>query len=1013
MDLTDRILADAGGWQAMKQARALHDMGRVIAASYEAPLLQGRVRDGETEYRAGLRVLSKSNLENLCGCRASRQFGTICAHSLAVGLEVLKPKAASAAPAAQIPAPGPPSTAAGPVFRADAGEPIQLFVVLPANFPGAWEKGSITVGAEVAVAGRRVLLSALDPARKYRCAAEDARIIEKLRSLNDGKVPGVAIFPKGPFLDFLDALAGHPRVSLGKGPSVQINSQVWRPALSIRTGSDGQLHLKIALPEGALPLLAPANVAFFKGTEFHRLAPGLPAAYHDLFSREVAVPAANAAAFAERELPQLDRYFELPGDHVVARGLPAKHQIDAPRFTLEIEGSLNHLVAKLHSESGGGRVTLSGSGSRAHHSAETAALERLRASGFSGSDSKGELILKGEQAILGFFAGALPRLQREWNVRVGSRFDHVTRDVERIEPRLEVSSSGENWFELNVELATHSGDRFSAAEIQRLLQSGRSSVRLKSGKVAVFDPAMLDEFQQVLTDCNPQQRQPGRYRIDDRHAGYLAGSAEESGLRLSAPAEWRSPLTEDPTEIDLGELEEVLRPYQKEGVYWLNRHAARGQCGILADEMGLGKTLQTLAFLRTLEGRFLVVCPSSLVFNWEREAARFAPNLSALVLTGPKRHELWPQIATARLIITSYALLRRDLSRYESIPFQCVVLDEAQHIKNPESQNAAAAQALRSEHRLVLTGTPIENSIRDIWSIMNFLMPGYLGGRKDFRERFELPIQQDPNGRENRRLALRLRPYVLRRLKLDVAKELPDKLEQVAYCELNIAQREAYSSLLESTRRQASELSGSKDRQKARILMLTALLRLRQACCDLRLLDLDTSATSEPSGKMELLAELLQQAGDGGHRTLVFSQFVGMLRLIQEQLDATGLEYCYLDGSTKDRQGAVDAFQNGTAPVFLISLKAGGVGLNLTAADTVIHFDPWWNPAVEAQATDRAHRIGQTKVVTSYKLIARDTVEEKIMRLQSAKRDVAASLLAGEDSLGGALTTEEIEGLLT
>jgi SNF2 family DNA or RNA helicase len=350
---------------------------------------------------------------------------------------------------------------------------------------------------------------------------------------------------------------------------------------------------------------------------------------------------------------------------------------------------------------------------------------------------------------------------------------------------------------------------------------------------------------------------------------------------------------------------------------------------------------------------------------------------------------------------------------YRGQEFSAVILDEAQHIKNPDSQNAQAAATLRARHRFVLTGTPVENSVRDIWSLMNFLMPGYLGTRADFRERYEGAIQSQSAGPEQHRLTRRIRPFLLRRTKQLVAKEIPEKLEQVAYCELTDVQRAVYSQLAEGTRRQLSDMAGEKDRNKSRMVMLTALLRLRQAACDVRLLGLESPPKeAEASGKLDLLQELLSEAVDGGHRVLVFSQFVAMLGHIRSRLDGLGVEYCYLDGQTRDRAAQVGKFQAGGVPVFLISLKAGGTGLNLTGADTVIHFDPWWNPAVEAQATDRAHRIGQKRVVTSYKLIARETVEEKILNLQAKKRAVIAATLESEEPLMEGLTAEEIQGLL-
>jgi SNF2 family DNA or RNA helicase len=367
----------------------------------------------------------------------------------------------------------------------------------------------------------------------------------------------------------------------------------------------------------------------------------------------------------------------------------------------------------------------------------------------------------------------------------------------------------------------------------------------------------------------------------------------------------------------------------------------------------------------------------------------------------------------ADIAITSYPLLRRDAERYGGIDFRAIILDEAQHIKNPDTQNAQAAAGLRARHRLVLTGTPLENSVRDLWSIMNFVMPGYLGTRNDFKERYEQPIVQGADSAPVKsRLAKRIRPFLLRRTKRDVYKELPEKLDQVVYCSLTAQQTEVYEKLLLESRRQIGELTGGKDQNKGRMLILTALLRLRQACCDLRLLGMQDLTQEQASAKLELLDELLREVIDGGHRVLIFSQFVSMLQLQKAALDAADIPYCYLDGQTKERMKVVDRFQEDPAiPVFLISLKAGGVGLNLTGADTVVHFDPWWNPAVEAQATDRAHRIGQEKVVTAYKLITRGTVEEKILKLQETKRGLMEAIESEEPVMAG-LTTAEIVELL-
>ncbi|HEX8281274.1 MAG TPA: DEAD/DEAH box helicase, partial [Chthoniobacterales bacterium] len=541
---------------------------------------------------------------------------------------------------------------------------------------------------------------------------------------------------------------------------------------------------------------------------------------------------------------------------------------------------------------------------------------------------------------------------------------------------MEVVGSGENWFELRYSLAAPDGQTFSAAELQRLLRSGQTQAKLRNGRTAVFDPDAISDFEEVLRDCEPSQTQPGSYRINRAQSAYLAATAHEIGAALVDVRGTLQRLTSARAEEvpPLGALGERLRDYQREGVTWLWRLARSGAGGILADEMGLGKTVQTLAFLlaNRSDDPALIVCPSSLVTNWRNEAQRFTPDLRVLVLEGPERHARFAQIAEADVVLTSYALLQRDAERHRAMQFSTVVLDEAQHIKNPETQNAQAAFALRARHRFVLTGTPIENSVRDLWSLMNFALPGYLGSRADFRERYEQPLARGEAPDVQRRLSRRMRPFLLRRKKSDVAKELPEKLEQQLVCDLTPPQRAAYDGLLREIQTGVSSERGNAG--AARMKMLVGLLRLRQVCCDLRLLGGEVAQRASDSAKLELLDELLEEAIDGGHRILLFSQFVSMLGLIRERLKADSIRFSYLDGSTKNRQEVVDEFQrDAQIPVFLMSLKAGGVGLNLSAADTVIHFDPWWNYAAEAQATDRAHRIGQTRVVTAYKLIARDT----------------------------------------
>ncbi|MEO7430935.1 MAG: DEAD/DEAH box helicase, partial [Dokdonella sp.] len=447
----------------------------------------------------------------------------------------------------------------------------------------------------------------------------------------------------------------------------------------------------------------------------------------------------------------------------------------------------------------------------------------------------------------------------------------------------------------------------------------------------------------------------------------------------------------------------TLRGYQRDGLAWLAFLSDAGLGGILADDMGLGKTVQVLAHLlaEKLRGRLdkpaLVIAPTSLVANWHGEAQRFAPDLDVLVVHGPERGGLHGEIPQHDLIITTYPLLLRDRDALVEHEYSVLVLDEAQAIKNAKSQAAKVVRELRARQRIAMTGTPLENHLGELWAEFDAVEPGLLGDEKRFTRFFRTPIEKHGDDEKRERLKRRIAPLLLRRRKEEVLKELPPKTEIVRRIEIEGDQRELYETLrlaqhervLEEVRRSGLAQSG--------IIVLDALLKLRQACCDPRLVKLDGARHVKQSAKLDYLLDMLGSLVDEGRRVLVFSQFAEMLALIAKALAARALPYQSLTGDTPGtmRAALVDRFQAGDVPIFLISLKAGGVGLNLTAADTVIHYDPWWNPAVEAQATDRAHRIGQDKPVFVYKLICASTVEEKIQALQQRKADLARAVLDG------------------
>lgn len=467
----------------------------------------------------------------------------------------------------------------------------------------------------------------------------------------------------------------------------------------------------------------------------------------------------------------------------------------------------------------------------------------------------------------------------------------------------------------------------------------------------------------------------------------------------------------DENEIVIPEiLNGILRDYQVTGYKWMKSLCNAGLGGILADDMGLGKTLQAITLIYAeAEERSIVIAPSSLIFNWESEIKKFAPELSTIVVSGSKkdREEMIGEISNYNVIITSYPLLRRDIELYEEMDFKYCILDEAQHIKNPESINAQCVKRIHSKSRFALTGTPMENSLIELWSIFDFLMPGYLLDRKKFVDKYEKNILKNEDGMALSNFKKIIAPFILRRKKKDVLLELPDKIETKLVCELSDGQRDIYTAYLVSAKKEIEGLIQTEGFGKSHLQILAAITRLRQICCHPSVF---LENYNGGSGKLDLLEELLDELIEGQHRILLFSQFTSLLEIIRQLIDTKDYDCLYLDGSTpvSERMSLVNRFNSGFGDVFLISLKAGGTGLNLTAADVVIHFDPWWNPAVEDQATDRAHRIGQENVVQVFKIITKNTIEEKIIELQNKKRSLINAIVQEGETFISNLSEEEL-----
>jgi SNF2 family DNA or RNA helicase len=464
-------------------------------------------------------------------------------------------------------------------------------------------------------------------------------------------------------------------------------------------------------------------------------------------------------------------------------------------------------------------------------------------------------------------------------------------------------------------------------------------------------------------------------------------------------------------------LNAELRAYQHQGLSWMQFLRAHDLSGVLADDMGLGKTVQTLAHVLAekeagrLDRPALVVLPTSLVHNWCEEARRFAPGLRVLSLHGSQRKDRFEQIMEHDLVLTTYALLWRDHAALAQHSYHLLILDEAQFVKNANTKSATVIRALQARHRLCLTGTPLENHLGELWSLFDFLLPGFLGTQKDFAKRWRTPIEKGGDTVRRDLLARRIRPFMLRRRKDEVAKELPAKTTIIRSVELEGAQRDLYETVRAAMQEKVREAIAEQGLGRSHIVVLDALLKLRQVCCDPRLVKLAKANTIKESAKLEMLLSMLPDLIEEGRRVLLFSQFTGMLTLIAAAVEKAGIPYVALTGDTIDRATPVRRFQEGEVPLFLISLKAGGVGLNLTAADTVIHYDPWWNPAAENQATDRAHRMGQDKPVFVYKLIVAGSIEEKIVLLQEKKAALAEGILSEDAAVAVKFSADDLDAL--
>jgi superfamily II DNA or RNA helicase len=951
---TEDTIRKAASWKAFKEGKSLFECDSVTEVKAGSSGWKGAVKGGKRPYRVSVTVKTATDIEARCSCPENQATGEICAHAVAVGLAALSPPAASREPM--------PKASAVPESAVSARSRV---VLLPPNWRDALFRGK--------------LAATLDLSEDAEVSPADLRLAEWLATERVAEKGSLNLhLDGGRASSFLEALVGHPAVLAGKNRTPVTISTGQRLQLADSRPHDEQIRLVPDPDEAGWSAI---------GGSFWRVA-------DDALVRagEGNMPASLAGVWASlaqgkaveipvrRLLENLDAWQDWLG--FPANGwLDALHFVPAPAaFRLSLEGSLEHLEVRLGVTYGDSPPLSPGLGQVAHlprlvgdHcelrdlGAEERAVRRLELAGFQSADrAAGTWTLRGESAVLDFLARTLPDLREVWQVTEGPRFGHVSKEVAVVSPSIEILGSGEDWLGFDLRFQTSDGIRVPTEEVRRLLRSGRTTGKVSGGRRLVISTEMLEVIEPLFSELDLEQK-----------GGHFEASARSGEVVREIQKKLHDSHTSKYEEPDFSfdfpsAMTATLRPYQMQGAGWLLDRMERFGGALLADDMGLGKTIQTIALIECLfarqafdQGVVLVVATTSLLGNWRAEFEHFAPARKVRILHGTGRDDEREKVSGGDVILTSYGTLARDLAWHLKREYLAVVVDEASLMRNPDTDHAKAVSKLRAARRIALTGTPVENSVRDLWSVFRFIQPGWLGGREEFRERYEVPLAGgEAAASVMERLRLKTSPFMLRRTKEQVAPDLPSKLLIDEFCDLSPDQQAVYRELLVEGRKRVDAIADSGNPGAARMQMLTALLRLRQTCCDLALFGnekFNRLLVPRRSAKLQRLLELLEEAVSANHRVLVFSQFQKQLLEIEKCVLERGWESLRLDGQTRNRQQLVDKFQKPDGPpVFLISLKAGGYGLNLTAADTVIHFDPWWNPAAEAQATDRAHRIGDS-----------------------------------------------------
>ena len=1064
---TEKNLIAWGGQEVYSQAQKIAKQGHVLKADLEGALLKGVIlRPESSELYTSCLVHPDGSVESRCPCPANRHYGRVCPHIVALGIMLMRrlsdPLLEQKYQEEKRHACRMQNIASGDYLqRSPQGIPMRICLSLSENWQSDfWKKEQLKLAVYLLETSHspgeqpHVLPPQTIPKdRAIKLSDSNENLLSVLEDICEGPVTERMEVTRTDFLNILENAADATIVS--GGHKWKMETQVAPVALMVDLDQEtGEFYI---FPRAEYPDWKESDVPNFlvsgnRGVVISRghiwpIRNTLPIPYHSIYQRDEIIPRERVVNFLDWDLKNLQKITPviLRTQPDLVERIPGK-----PTLTLELYGSRASLRAELQATYGDHSVT---AGVRTakdsfavpdpndilryytrNFKAEETAVRQLHKTGFKPQED-GKLVIAESRGVLNFLGSGMQRLRRlGWKTKFSPKLEEVVDSLPVITPVVEIQKERPGWFDVGFSFDLPNGrGKIPAAEIQYAINRGDAFLQYK-GNTLLIDTDAVESMRFVFNDshCSASSR-PGHFRMSQVYAPFVQSSLESmEGIDVDQPADWRDRASQQNRdkntrfrEVPLEHgLDRILRSYQKQGVYWMRFLEESGLNGLLADEMGLGKTLQTLTWLslkrvdNEANGKpSIVICPTSLVGNWAQEAEKFVPHLKRLVINGPDRNALFEQIPRHDLVITSYALIRRDMEHYLPYRFSVAVLDEAQHIKNRTTQNAIAVKQINACNKLVLTGTPIENGVADIWSIMDFLMPDYLGNYDAFHVNYEQPLMDNPqeNAEIQEKLRKKLHPFILRRVKKEVAKDLPDKIVKVQYCQMTPDQERLYNEVLTEYRQKIKDMVRQKGFEKSKFEILAMLMKLRQICCHLWLIkDRKRRPSEEPSSKMDIFLELLDEAIDGGHRILVFSQFVQMLQLIRDELEKRKVPYCYLDGSTNDRLEQCQRFnQTPSIPVFLISLKAGGTGLNLTGADMVVHFDPWWNPAVEDQATDRAHRIGQKRTVYSVKLITQHSVEERVLAMQQKKQAIInATIDTSDAAVISKLTFDDLKDLL-